>query len=130
MSPQFITHSRAISYQKRSYSCEQAVVWNLNAPRQNGDPPSESLPSLRLEPTLSTQALHASSNSDMKLSSRSTSIAMICAGSRAGLEGFPVTIRGALGVPSAGPVMLEMMEMLEMLSFLDSRQPLYSPSPR
>lgn len=51
------------------------MMMMMNSPWHTGDPTSESVPSLRFEPTLSTQALHASSNSDMKLPSRSRSIA-------------------------------------------------------
>lgn len=53
-----------------------------HSPGHKGDPTSDSVPSLRLEPTLSTQALHASSKSDMKLSPRSRSIAQSAVGAR------------------------------------------------
>lgn len=53
-----------------------------HSPGHKGDPTSDSVPSLRLEPTLSTQALQASSNSDRKLSPRSRSMVQSAAAAR------------------------------------------------
>jgi hypothetical protein len=49
-------------------------LYEAHVPWEKGELVSHSLWSPRLEPTLSTQALHAPSNSDRKLSSRSRSM--------------------------------------------------------